>query len=134
MAAAPVFVGTQKTFGVEFTNAIGVTSTLLYTAGASGSRIAGLSATNNDTIAHVFKLLVQIGGAGTQFLLCSVTIAIGAGSTGVASGNLLDAGQCPWVMEDGSILLGPNDKLFGQMEVTLGAAKLADILGEGGDL
>ncbi|MES2210951.1 MAG: hypothetical protein V4515_12335 [Chloroflexota bacterium] len=133
MAVAPIFIGTVKTASQTFVNADGTTVKTLYTAGASGGKVQFANATSDDTVARIIRLYVQRGGAGSDFLLGSKTIAIGAGTAAAASVNLLDAAQVPGILEDGTIILGPSDVLRGSMEVAVTAAKTITILTQGGD-
>ncbi len=133
MAAAPIFVGTIKTAAQTFVNADGTATKSVYTAGTAGAKIQFLNASSDDTSARVVRLHIQRGGAGTDYLIGSVTVAIGAGTGAVASANLLVASQIPGVLEDGTIILGPSDVLKCAVESAVTAAKTLTVFAQGGD-
>ncbi len=134
MASAPIYVGSSKTAGFQFVNGTGTTVTTVVTAGANGSRISALTATSTDTAQRILDIYVQPGGSGTAYLIGSVTIPIGAGTGGAAAVNLLNALQLAgYVLEDGSIGLGINDKLQIAAEVAVTTAKQVNVVAWYGD-
>jgi len=132
MAAAPIYIGTIKSQSQTFVNADGVATKAIFTAGASGAKVQLAEATSDDTAARILRLSVQVGGAGADIQIGSVSIAITAGIGGLASVNLLSATQLPWILEDGSMLLGPSDVLKANAEVAVTAAKTIWVLCAGG--
>lgn len=111
---SPIFGLTPKVQGTNFTNATGTTKTTIYTAGANGARVLSIGATTTDTAANDVNLHVQIAGAGTVFNLGGKRVAIASGdavASTIAAVQLLDTGQIPMLLADGSLQLGAGDVL-----------------------
>ncbi|MHB8459102.1 MAG: hypothetical protein ACYDAK_05380 [Candidatus Limnocylindrales bacterium] len=133
---APVFYATPKTAATAFTNATGTTVTAIYTAGASGALILGIEATTSDTAPNDCNLYVKIGGAGSFINIGGKRVPAGAGNivaSATAAVQLLDVGQLPFLLPDGSLQLGPNDVLGLGVVAAVTAAKQLNVVVQAGD-
>ncbi len=89
MATSPIFIGSAKNGKVQIVNADSTNWKTVYTAASSGSKITSLIAASDDTAAH--DIQISIANGGTNYLLGTVAVAIGAGNSGtVPAVNLLD--------------------------------------------
>ena len=106
--AGPIWGLTPKTSVVTFVNADGTTKKTLVTAGANGCRVLSISATTSDTAANDVNLYVQALGAGTIGNIGGKRVPLASGdvvASTVAGVNLLDTGQMPFLLPDGSLQL-----------------------------
>jgi hypothetical protein len=133
MAAGPIYIGTVKTGTFPIVNGTGTATSTVYTAGASGGKLQVLTCVSNDTAARVVGVYIQRGGAGADIELCTTTVPISAGIGAVAAVNLIAGAQFPSILEDGTIVLGPNDVVKVAVEVAVTAAKQITVFASGGD-
>lgn len=133
----PIFYATPKTAAVQFANADGTTKKTILTAGSNGALVLGLEATTTDTAANDVGLYVQIGGAGTVYPIGGKRVALGSGDATAANPtaavSLLDVGQFPFLLPDGSLQLGAGDVLQAGVQAAVTSAKTLTILAQYGD-
>lgn len=128
--AGPIWGLTPKTQVTAFTNADTTTPKAIYTAGSNGARVVGIGATTSDSAANDCNLYVQVGGGGTARNIGGKRVAIASGdvvASTIAAVSLLDAGQIPCLLPDGSLLLGAGDVLQLGLVATMTAAKTLNI-------
>ena len=126
MAANPIFVATPINIGVTYNNATSTTPTLLYTAGAAGSRIDALCAVSTDTAAHDIQLGFFISSVFIPF--GTLSIPAGAGNTsGVLPVDLLRNITAAGVAETGACGLFAKDP-YGNSTLWLPASGLLYVL------
>jgi hypothetical protein len=78
----------------NFENADGTASKLVFTAGADDSTLKSLSATSTDTSNRIAKVILKTGG--TEYILGTFTIPLGAGTDGTTPAvDLLDLDFLP---------------------------------------
>lgn len=84
---------------VTFVNADGTTPKTLFTAGASGSVLTGISGTTDDTSDNDVQVFIRIGAV--NFLVGTVRLVTLAGTDGaVVARNLLNVTDLPWLKLD----------------------------------
>jgi hypothetical protein len=127
----PIFVKALATSAVTFVNADSTTAKTLVTAGADGTRIETISATSDDTVARDIEVSVHDGS--TNYVVGTVTVAIGAGYTTVAAASLLTQAKMPWLSPDGSITIENGWTIKVRPTVAVTAAKTVAIAASGGD-
>lgn len=133
-ATSPIFTTSVETAVQDIVNADGTTPQTLVTAGANGARVVAVTATTDDTAAIDFSLYVQRDGAGTNFLLGTVSVPAGAGNTSaVAAVDLLDPAKIKGLDLDGTLILGGTDVLKVAARTAVTAAKTTYIVGLYGD-
>lgn len=134
---APIFYATPKTAAVQVANADGTTKKTLLTAGANGCIVLGIEATTTDTALNDVGLYVQIGGAGTAYPIGGKRVALSSGDATIANPSaavsLLDSGQMPFLLPDGSLQLGAGDVLQVAVQTAVTAAKTLTVFAQYGD-
>ena len=120
------------------TNATGTAKITVWTAGANDAVLKSLGCSNTDTAAHIVQIFVNIGGAGTDRLVGSVTVAASAGNDGTtAAADILRSGMLPWLSIDayGNQVFNAKAGTTIKISTTVAAAsgKELDFFGEGGD-
>ena len=135
MAANPNFAGTLQTPAVSFANADGTTiKTILTagaTAGASGSRIDTLFATNTDT-GNAYVLQLSIQKSGVDYIIGEVNVPLGAGTNGSAkSVAVLNSTDIPGLAytEGGALYLATGASLRAKCKTTVAGANTVSISG-----
>lgn len=128
---SPIFVDTLANGAVTFVNADGTTAKTLVTAGSDGTRVETISATSDDTSARDIEVSVYDGA--TNYVVGTVTVAIGAGYTTVAAAALLVPSKMPWLAPDGSITIKNGWSIKVRPTTTVTAAKTVAIVAFGGD-
>jgi hypothetical protein len=89
LTATPVFPQTPKNGKLSVVSATSTSMTTVYTGGTNGSKVFGMIAVSSDTIAH--DVQIAISRSGTNYILGTVNVPIGAGNTGtVPSVNLFN--------------------------------------------
>ena len=133
----PIWGLVPKTTGVNFVNATGAgVKQTICTAGANGARVIGIGATTSDTAANDVNLFVQPGGSGTVYNIGGKRVPLASGdlvASTVAATQLLDTGQMPFLLPDGSLQLGPNDVLQAATVAAVTAAKTLSIVTQSTD-
>jgi len=131
---APIFTASVETAVQDIVNADGTTPQALVTAGTNAARVVAVTATTDDTAAIDYSLYVQRDGAGTNFLLGTVSVPAGAGNTSpVAAVDLLDPAKIKGLDLDGTLILGGTDVLKVAARTAVTAAKTTYIVGLYGD-
>lgn len=134
---SPIFYATPKTAGVQVANADGTTKKTLLTAGANGSIVLGIEATTTDTAVNDVGLYIQVGGSGTVYPIGGKRVAIGSGDATAANPtaavSLLDVGQLPFLLPDGSLQLGAGDVLQVGVQAAVTSTKTLTIVAQYGD-
>lgn len=134
---SPIFYAAPKTAAVQITNADGTTHKTLLTAGVNGSLVLGIAATTTDTTANDVGLYVQIGGSGTEYPIGGKRVAAGSGDATAANPTaavqVLDVGQLPFLLPDGSLQLGAGDTLRVAVQAAVTAGKTVTLLAQYGD-
>lgn len=128
---SPIFGLTPKVVGTNFTNATGTTKTTIYTAGANGARVLGIGATTSDTSANDVNLYIQVGGSGTVYNIGGKRVPIASGdavASTIAAVQLLDTGQIPFLLPDGTLQLGAGDVLQAGVVAAVTSAKTLTIV------
>jgi hypothetical protein len=134
---APIFYDTPKTAAVQIAAADTTTLKTLLTAGADGALVLGVEVVTDDTTANDVGLYVQIGGSGTNYPLGAKRAAARSGDPTQANPTpsvaLLDAGQMPFLLPDGTLQLGPGDIVKVGVQATVTAAKTVTVFASYGD-
>lgn len=134
---SPIFYATPKVSAVQIVAADTTTKKTLVTAGANGALVLGIEATTTDTAVNDVGLYVQIGGAGTDFPIGGKRVAALSGDATTANPTagvqLLDVGQMPFLLPDGSLQLGAGDVLKAAVQATVTAAKTLTLVAQYGD-
>lgn len=130
----PIFTLSVETAVQDIVNADSTTPQTLVTAGANGARVVAVTATTDDTAAIDYSLYLQRGGAGTNFLLGTVSVPAGAGNTSsVAAVDLLDPAKIKGLDLDGTLILGGTDVLKVAARTAVTAAKTTYVVAAYGD-
>ena len=133
----PIWGLVPKTTGANFTNATGAgVKVTIYTAGANGARVIGIGAVTSDTAANDVNLFIQPGGAGTIYNIGGKRVPLASGdlvASTVAAVQLLDVGQIPSLLPDGSLQLGASDVLQAATVAAVTAAKTLSIVVQASD-
>lgn len=134
---SPIFYGSAKTAAVQIANADGTTKKTLLTAGSNGCIVLGIEATTTDSAVNDVGLYVQLAGAGTVYPIGGKRVAIGAGDATAANPtaavSLLDVGQLPFLLPDGSLQLASGDVLQVGVQAAVTSAKTLTIVAQYGD-
>jgi len=134
---SPIFYATPKTAAVQFANGDGTSLKTLLTAGSNGSLVLGVEATTTDTAANDVGLYVQIGGSGTNYPIGGKRVPAGSGdataSNPTAAVQVLDVGQLPFLLPDGTLQLGAGDVLKAGVQAAVTSAKTLTLLAQYGD-
>lgn len=128
---SPIFGLTPKTQATAFTNATGTTVTAIYTAGANGARVLGIGAVTSDTSANDVNLYIKVGGSGSFVNIGGKRVPIASGNvvaSTIAAVQLLDTGQIPMLLPDGSLQLGASDVLGAGVVAAVTSGKELDIV------
>jgi len=134
---SPIFYAAPKISAVQIANADGTTKKTLVTAGANGCLVFGIEASTTDTANNDVGLYIQIGGSGTDYPIGGKRVPLGSGDATAANPtaaiNLLDVGQMPFLLPDGSLQLGPNDILKAAVQTAVTSAKTLTLVAQAGD-
>lgn len=133
---SPIFGLTPKVVGQTIVPADTTALKTIYTAGANGARVLSVNAVTNDTAANDVNLYIQVGGSGTAYNIGGKRVPIASGNvvaSTIASTQLLDSGQIPGLLSDGSLQLGAADVLQAGVVATVTAAKTLTIVALGID-
>lgn len=134
-ATAPFFLALPKHYVAQILNATGTGQVSFGTLGASGTKINSLVCTSTDTSDRVLTFSMVRGGV--TYILGSVTIPLGAGTSGtVAPLNVfastvlgpLDSDQNPYL-----IFNDASDTFQVASGTTLTSAKIVSCHATGGD-
>lgn len=128
--AGPIWGLTPKTQVTVIQPADTTVPKTIYIAGGNGARVVGIGATTDDTVAEDVNLYVQVAGAGTARNIGGKRVPIAAGNVVAntsAAIQLLDTGQIPSLLPDGSLLLGPGDVLQAGVAATVTAGKTLNL-------
>jgi hypothetical protein len=135
MADKPIFPGSVKTPVAQIQNSDGTNAVTLMTAGASGAKLEGISATSTDTSAVVVQLIASI--SAVDYVLGEVTIPSGSGTNGTDKAvKVLNSTDLPWINNDGVndyLLLGSGVIIKIKPKTTVTAGKALQFLAQGGD-
>ena len=136
MATQPQFPGSVKTSAVEIENADGTSFKTLFTAGASGSRIESISATNSDSgTAYVLQLAVQSGTI--DYVIGEVNVPAGAGTDGSTKAvDVLNQTDLPWLRDDGVrpyLYLANGDVLRVRVKAAVSSGQKVQLFAQAGD-
>jgi hypothetical protein len=137
VTATPALLQTPKNSKVQILPADTTTLKTLYTGGANGSKIVAVFASSTDTSTRD----VQIGvtRSGTFFPLCTITVAITAGTVaGTSPASLLSSSAIPSLPVDNDgqtyiLLSDSTDLLQVKALTTVTGAKEIDITAIGAD-
>lgn len=124
----PVFELTPVNAGVTIVNADGTNLKTIYTAGANGGRIDGISVCSNDTSA--VNLAFYINDGASDLYIGNVSVPIGSGYTTVAK---VDALLSLKPSSQGFIQLKAGFILKCNAVVAVTAAKTVTVVAIGGD-
>lgn len=136
MATTPSFVGAPNVGVQQILPADTTAWKTLFTAGASGSKVAALNLQSTDTVARVVQ--VSILRSAVNYILGCINVPAGAGNDGVTPAvDALLATLVPGVPLDNDgqhyLLLKSGDVLQISTQVTLTAAKAINAVAIGGD-
>ena len=99
MTPTMVFPQTLRNINGTLANADGTASKQIYQAPANGARIDSLNLASTDTAAHDIQLIINKGG--TDYLVGTISVAIGAGNTsGTGAKNALADANIPLAVID----------------------------------
>lgn len=132
----PTFVKQPQNGKVQISNGSGTSNVTIYTAGASGSKITGLTAVSTDTVAH--DVQVGITNGATTYPLFTVSVPIGAGNTSAATNlNMMGPSLVNGfpIDSDGNpyFFLVSGDTLVAFAAVAVTAGKLITLVAVAGD-
>lgn len=127
----PTFPKQPQNGKIQILNATGTANVTVLTAGTSGSKLVGLWASSTDTSARDVQLKITNGG--TDYILGTKTVAIGAGTVaGTPAVNLLDPTVIVGIPIDSDgnpyLFLNSGDTLTAAVVVTVTAAKTISIV------
>jgi hypothetical protein len=127
---SPTLVKQPQNGKVNIVNADGQTQKTVYTAGANGSKLTSLVGTSTDTSAR--DIQISITNGGTSYLLGTVSLPIGAGTTSaIPSVNMLDPTKLVGLAYDSDnnpyIHLVSGDTLTVSAPVSITAAKTVTV-------
>lgn len=134
--AGPIWGLAPKTQVTFIQPADTTTPKAIYTAGPNGARVIGIGATTNDTAPNDVNLYVQVGGTGTAQNIGGKRVPAASGdvvASTIAAVSMLDQGQIPCLLPDGSLLLGPNDVLKAGVVAAVTTGKTLNIFVQGID-
>lgn len=123
MASSPIFVGTPNTEVQIFDNGDATNEQVVFTAGASGSRIDGIVCYTDD--ATVRYPIIGLARGGVTYFLQRCTLTAGPSATNLLA-QMVGVGAFGLVLESG-------DTLTIKLEAALTAGKYAYITVIGGD-
>lgn len=135
MAAAPSFIATPKTPAAQFQNADGTTFKTLYSAGALGSRVDTLVATNTD-VANAYVVQLALQKSAVDYVLGEINVPLGSGTNGSAKGvALLNLSDIPGLTytENGALYLETGVVLRARVKVAVAGGNTVQITGVAGD-
>ena len=128
----PIFQKNPLLAVLELTDADASDVTVLATAGAEGALIDNISVTSDDTADIVMELFIR--DTAVDYKIGEVTIPAGAGTdSALASANLLNATQLPFLQAAGGLPLGAGQSLAVACKATMTAAKVCYLVAFGGD-
>lgn len=137
---APIFYATPKTAAVQLTNGTGAgvaNAVTVLTAGSNGALVLGIEAVTDDTSANDVGLFIQIAGSGTKYPIGGKTVPLRSGDVvgqaPIAACQLLDVGQFPFLLPDGSLQLGPNDVVWACVRAAVTSGKTLTLVSQHGD-
>lgn len=138
MATAPSFVGTPRLGSAQIANADGVTAKDVITAGASGTKITSILATNTDgtnrnVILQIVRATTQAGTYQLTFL--QINASAGNINTTPSFNLLINIPGLP-IDNDGNpyLFLQSGDKIQALLDAgAVTAGKLISVLAIGGD-
>lgn len=130
------FVKQPQNGKAVITNGVGTTNTNVYTAGANGTKISGLNATNNDGTAK--SLTVSILNGSTLFPLGVALLGVNAGANSTtASVDCLSQSLIPGLPVDSDghpyIILVSGDSLQVTCNVAPGTGNTVTVVATCGD-
>lgn len=132
MSSTPVFVATPKITPASWTNADSAnTKKTVCTAGSSGTKLVGLTATSTET-ANARVAQIWLTRSATSYLLASVNVPVNSGSDGVTAGiNLMGSTLWPGLPVDNDgqsyLFLNSGDTLQVSFTTQVTAAKEIDV-------
>jgi hypothetical protein len=135
MAATPQFIATLKTPSVAFVNADSTNYKTVLAAGALGTRIDTLFASNSDA-ANAYTLQLSIQVSGVDNVIGEVVVPLGAGTNGSAkSVALLNPADIPGLAytEGGALFLANGAMLRARVKTSVAGANSVNISGVAGD-
>lgn len=134
---SPIFYAVPKVAAVQIANADGTTKKNLVTAGANGSLVFGIEASTTDSAANDVGLYVQIAGSGTAYPIGGKRVSALSGDATTANPtaavNILDIGQMPFLLPDGSLQLGAGDVLQVAVQAAVTSTKTLTLVAQVGD-
>jgi hypothetical protein len=138
MSALPSIAGTPNVGVQQILPADTTTAKTAFTAGASGSKLAALVATNTDAAA-AYGVQVFLKRSATSYLLGTVNVPLSAGNTVAAPAvDLLGAVGMPGLAFDNDgqhyLPLMTGDTIMVASLTTVNAAKVLSFVASGGDL
>ena len=133
MATSPQFAATPNTAPLTLNNGSGTTGATLFTPGASGSVIEGISITTTDTAARAVILYLTI--SATDYVIGRVSLPAATASIPTLNVNGLDPDVLTFLnVNDPKLVLKNGAVLKAKMEATITSGKQVDIVVYGGDL
>lgn len=127
----PIFGLTPNVSGVTVLPGDTTTKKTVWTAGANGGYLSGVSVTSDDTADRNLNVYITIGG--TDYLVGQILIPLASGTSTTPAVNLLSLGLLPWLQPDGSWIFPASAILKVAAAVTITAAKTITIVGHGMD-
>lgn len=135
MASSPSFISAPKNPTASFANADSTNFKSVYTAGASGTRIDSLIASNSDTT-NAYMLQIALQKSGVDYVIGEVNLPAGSGTNGsqksVAVLNTTDIPGLTYT-ESGALYLETGVILRARVKTTVAGANTVQLSGFGGD-
>lgn len=124
---SPIFELVPTIAGQQFTSADTTAKKTIQTGGTNGTRIDSIMCSTNDTTA--VNLAFYINDGATDFYIGNVNLPIGSGYTTVSRIDAM-ATLSPLL---GYLVLPPTYILKANCVATMTAAKVTDVVAQGGD-
>jgi len=137
VTSTPIFPQTIKSSEVQILPADTSSLKTLYTAGANGSRIEAIYATNTDTAA-AYAIQLTVVESATNYLLGTINLPLSSGNTTAApTVNLFNAGTQLVLNKDSDgnpyIYLESGAVLKVNSTTTVNSGKILSFVANGGD-
>lgn len=136
MAANPIFFGVIRNWPARILNADTTSFKTLVGAGANGSKVESISATNTDpSNGYTLQFSMTIGGV--DHIVGEVNLAAGVGTnTTTKAVNVLNFVDLPWLTSDGVnefLLVASGSTLSVKSKSTVSGSNVVALVAFGGD-
>lgn len=135
MTPTPVFPQTIVNAAVAIVNADSTNYKTIRTGSTNGDKIESISITSTDTTARVLTVGINVGG--TDYIVGTINVPIGAGTDAAATpavSMLESISMMPWIRQDqngrGYLYLANGNILKVKAQVAVTAAKEIDVVAQ----